>query len=213
MDFHTITAVGLIAGIGGATFGVLLLLFRGVIRNRLFPNLAQRQAALQLRFSIILAGSVAVLGLASWVLIHETNKEELSGSRGREAISLPTFKKEITAAAGIDELERFVDRNRGKAVYIATGIPENLSEIAKTDGRDELMLNSGYACDEKPFGLKCATSHVMIGGTNHTLKRVKGMNRFTGYFVVSETKDFHQGVYYMMESVPRSQALQDSWRK
>ena len=207
MDSHTIKTVGLIAGIGGAALGVLLFLFRGVIRNRLFPNLAQRQAALQLRFSIILAGSVAVLGLVSWVLIHEANKEELSGSRGQEALSLPTFKNKVTDAAGIDELERFVDRNKGKAVYITTGIPENLSETGKTEGRDVLMLNSGYACDEEPFGLKCATSHFVIGGNNHSLKRVKGMNQFTGYFVVSETKDFHQGVYYMMESVPHDQAL------
>lgn len=207
MDSHTIKTVGLIAGIGGATFGVLLFLFRGVIRNRLFPNLAHRQTSLLFRFCIFLAGSIAVLGLVSWVLIHETNKEELSGSREQGARSLPTFKKMITEAAGIDELERFVDRNKGKTVYITTGIPENLSEIAKTDGRDELMLNSGYDCDEEPFGLKCATSHFMIGGNNHSLKRVKGMNQFTGYFVVSETKDFHQGVYYMMESVPRDQAL------
>ena len=207
MDSHTIKTVGLIAGIGGAALGVLLFLFRGVIRNRLFPNLAQRQAALQLRFSIILAGSVAVLGLVSWVLIHETNKEDLSGSRGQGARSLPTFKKKITDAAGIDELERFVDRNKGKTVYINVAIPGNLSQAGKTEGRDELMLNSGHACDEEPFGLICATSHVMIDGNNHTLKRVKGINQFTGYFVVSDTKDFHQGVYYMMESVPRDQAL------
>lgn len=67
MDAKILEALGQVAGIGGIALGVFLLLFRDVIRQKIFPQLTKNQAYRLLRLTLVLVWSVAVLGIAAWV--------------------------------------------------------------------------------------------------------------------------------------------------
>jgi hypothetical protein len=58
-----------IAGIGGISLFVLLVIFRDVIRKNIFPQLNAAQAYRVIRLVIICTFVVAISGLGAWVLI------------------------------------------------------------------------------------------------------------------------------------------------
>jgi len=67
MDLTILKTMGQIAGIGGLSVGVLLLLFREVIRKNIFPTLPPMEAYRLLRLALLLVWSIALIGLSSWV--------------------------------------------------------------------------------------------------------------------------------------------------
>jgi hypothetical protein len=69
MEEHVLIAVGKVAGIGGLALGVFLLLFREVIRKRIFPKLPHTDAYRLIRQFMFLTFGLAVFGLGSWVYI------------------------------------------------------------------------------------------------------------------------------------------------
>ena len=66
MEPNLLKELGQIAGIGGIAVGVFLLLFRDVIRKKIFPKLTQRQAYRVILVFMILTWSVAIAGVAAW---------------------------------------------------------------------------------------------------------------------------------------------------
>ena len=64
-----LTVVGQVAGIGGLALGVLLLVFRDVIRKNIFPELAADHAYRIIQLIIVLTFSVAAIGIAAWVYV------------------------------------------------------------------------------------------------------------------------------------------------
>ncbi|MDM8553842.1 hypothetical protein QUF75_03835 [Desulfococcaceae bacterium HSG7] len=80
MDTELIKTMGQIAGIGGISLGVFLLLFREVIKKNIFPSLKKDHAFSLLRLLLILVWSIAVIGIGAWVFtklyMHKNSKEE-----------------------------------------------------------------------------------------------------------------------------------------
>ena len=70
MEFDVLRIVGQIAGIGGIALGVVLLLFREVIRKKIFPNLTKQQAYRLLRLLLVLVWCLALAGIAAWVVVE-----------------------------------------------------------------------------------------------------------------------------------------------
>jgi hypothetical protein len=69
VETDLLKTLGQIAGIGGISLGVFLLLFRDVIRKNIFPKFKNEQLAYRLlRLIVILVWSVAILGIIVWVL-------------------------------------------------------------------------------------------------------------------------------------------------
>jgi len=66
MEPNLLKELGQIAGIGGIAVGVFLLLFRDVIRKKIFPKLTQSQAYRVILVFMILTWSVAIAGVAAW---------------------------------------------------------------------------------------------------------------------------------------------------
>ena len=64
----TLKLVGQIAGIGGLALGVLLLVFREVIRKSIFPMLAAEHAYKIIRLIVFLTFLIAAGGIAAWVV-------------------------------------------------------------------------------------------------------------------------------------------------
>jgi Carboxypeptidase regulatory-like domain len=67
MDWQILKSLGQIAGLAGLSFGILLIVFRDIIRKIVFKSLTQEHAYRLLRLIIILAWGIAVLGMGTWV--------------------------------------------------------------------------------------------------------------------------------------------------
>lgn len=81
MDVELLKTVGQVAGIGGLALGVFLLLFRDIIRKRIFPQLTRTQAFRLLLILSVLIWSVALAGIGAWVWT-ETRVSKASGNSG-----------------------------------------------------------------------------------------------------------------------------------
>jgi len=68
MDASVLKVVGQVAGIAGLALGVFLLLFREIIRRTIFPKLPPDEAFRFLRLIIGAVWTVALAGIAAWVL-------------------------------------------------------------------------------------------------------------------------------------------------
>jgi len=73
---------GEIAGIGGLLLGIFLLLFKGVIRKRVFPSLTKVQSGRLYRSLLMLPWAIAFVGISCWifsqVLAHDLNSTAVS---------------------------------------------------------------------------------------------------------------------------------------
>jgi outer membrane protein OmpA-like peptidoglycan-associated protein len=63
--------LGRVAGLGGIAVGVLLLIFRDVVRKNVFPKFTKAQAYRTLNLIVILTFVTAALGLGAWVYVIE----------------------------------------------------------------------------------------------------------------------------------------------
>ena len=73
MDATVLKAVGQVAGIGGLALGVFLLIFREIIRKKIFPMLPPKEAYRLLRLITGAVWSVALAGIAAWVYVSQAS--------------------------------------------------------------------------------------------------------------------------------------------
>ena len=85
MDAKLLEIVGQIAGIGGLALGVLLIIFRDIIRKNIFPRLPPGQAYRLLRLITGAVWSVAVIGIIAWVYVS-VGPRSVIGNNGGVAI-------------------------------------------------------------------------------------------------------------------------------
>ena len=68
METELLRTVGQIAGIGGIALGVFLLLFRDIIRKKIFPTLTKQQGFQLLMLISVLVWSIALAGIGGIAL-------------------------------------------------------------------------------------------------------------------------------------------------
>ena len=86
-QLELLNSLGQVAGIGGVALGVLLLLFRDVIRKKIFPQLTKRQGYRVVLLFLILTWSVAIAGIIAWMT---TQNGENGDNRATTAVSTIT---------------------------------------------------------------------------------------------------------------------------
>jgi len=96
MDPAILKTVGEIAGIGGISLGVVLILFRDVIRKNIFPMLGVSEAYKLLRLIIVLAFLIGTLGLAAWVV----TKHDASKTSFTSVTNIGTIQNEFLSVTG-----------------------------------------------------------------------------------------------------------------
>ena len=69
METSILETVGKVAGIGGVALGVLLIVFREIIRKNIFPKLSPKDSYRLLRTITVLVFAVALAGIGSWVWV------------------------------------------------------------------------------------------------------------------------------------------------
>jgi hypothetical protein len=68
MDSAILKTFGEIAGIGGLSLGVVLLLFRDIIGKKIFPELPPASAYRLLRLMVVFVFVIGIAGIAAWVV-------------------------------------------------------------------------------------------------------------------------------------------------
>lgn len=92
-----------IAGIGGVAVGVLLILFREVLRRTVFSRISPDHSFQLLRLVVVFTGVVAIGGLATWAVVGRRNDEvEASGALSRLAAVRAPIDNLFTAWAKKD---------------------------------------------------------------------------------------------------------------
>jgi hypothetical protein len=82
MDTELLRHVGQIAGLGGLALGVLLLVFREVLRKNIFPDLARAHAYRIIRLIVVLTFAIAAVGIGAWVLPQASRCLSIYGCLG-----------------------------------------------------------------------------------------------------------------------------------
>lgn len=68
MEGELLTTLGQVAGIGGVSLGVVLFVFRDIIKKNIFPKFRDEKLGFRLlRYMVFAVWSLAVLGIGAWV--------------------------------------------------------------------------------------------------------------------------------------------------
>jgi hypothetical protein len=82
MEADILKTVGQVAGIGGLALGVLLVIFRDIIRKNIFPKLPPAEAYRLLRLITVAVWSVAIVGIGAWVYMAHASTVEVKADCG-----------------------------------------------------------------------------------------------------------------------------------
>lgn len=108
MTIDILQTLGQIAGIGGISLGVFLILFRDVIRKKIFPTLTKKQAFSLIRLFMILCFLLALAGLGTWVYIESSQNSVGEGGDVKEPKKTETILSS-KANERIERLEQLVE--------------------------------------------------------------------------------------------------------
>jgi hypothetical protein len=156
----------------------------------------------QLSLVVLIAGSFASV---------QTAKAQSSGKT-----VIPPFTTAIVGVPTAESFQAFVDKNRGKLVRFNLNMAPPFSRIGdKIKGKEDLWSDLFVAtspCAAPQNVLVCAGAHYLLSGKDFVLEYYEGNNRLNGYFVISENTENHQGIYYLLKSVPAAQVLLQTQR-
>lgn len=138
---------------------------------------------------------------------------QTSNAQSPQNTSVPSFTTSIATAATAEAFESFIDKHRGQLVHLNVQMGLLFSRIgSKIQGKDDLFVATG-PCDASQPALDCAGSHYVLSGKDdYVLEFYQGNNRLSGYFVINENREMHQGVYYNLKSVPAAKVLLQTQR-
>ena len=125
-----------IAGIGGVAVGVLLILFREVLRRTVFSKISPDHSFQLLRLVVVFTGIVAIGGLATWaVAARRNNDSEAAGSASRlTAIRAPIDN--MFKAWETKDLTTYLAQWHPNGRQWVGQTPRSVSEIAERRRKD-----------------------------------------------------------------------------
>src|SRR5260370_15824170 len=85
MDASLFKTLGQIAGIGGIAFGVVLLVFRDVIRKNIFPTLDAKDAYKLIRLVVVLVFVLGFVGIGVWAWAQYISQHSEAGDGSKRA--------------------------------------------------------------------------------------------------------------------------------
>jgi len=149
MEASFLKTMGQIAGIGGLSLGVLLFVLRDIIRKRIFPKFKSEKLAYRLlRLIVVVVWSVAIIGIAAWVITSIFDKKladtitisntEFSGDThfANAGFILNQYRQEHGKALDDKGLKSEIERGMN---LIKGGVYENALPIFKKIAEDERM--------------------------------------------------------------------------
>lgn len=127
MESSILKIAGQIAGIGGLALGVLLLIFRDVIRKNIFPTLTKEQAYRLIRLIVILAFAIAVFGILAWVYTSKLTSPSLNNTSLKVEPGIAPIKVELVSPKSGREIP--VEQMADGYVLGSIGTPLEISDV------------------------------------------------------------------------------------
>lgn len=124
MESDILKVVGQIAGIGGIALGVLLILFREIIKKNVFPTFTKKQGFTIFTLILLLVWSIAIFGIGAWVYNEKTTT---SPNKQTDSLSISTVNKTVIVNGLIADMN-------GKGIK---NVKVFLKELNKTDYTDD----------------------------------------------------------------------------
>jgi hypothetical protein len=130
MDAQILRILGGIAGLAGLAVGMILLLYREIVRKNIFPRLTQADAYRLLRTVTVLSWSVAMFGILCWVWSEEILH------RGKATLTVPpSTPPELMIVAGT-----VVDQSTNLGIGRATITVDGQSSTTEDSGNFRIVL-------------------------------------------------------------------------
>lgn len=154
--------LGQVAGVGGIALGVLVLVFRDVVRKNIFPNLAKDHAYKIIRLVLVLTFGISATGLAAWVYV-QTHVAPSPDIKFPKADVRPV----------IDEYLRLIDTRQYQEAW------DSMADLAHERYQYD-MLKQAFVAQREPLG----------GVVNRKLRSIGPVTRLAdgtvGAFVMTE---------------------------
>lgn len=120
-------------------------------------------------------------------------------------LDIPTFSTPIEDSFQAEAFSKFMGKNRGKLVHINVDASTSFSNIFK-ESNYKFIGFSTSPCIYSNFS-DCLEFGLTITGSDVELDLYHGVNRLSGYFVINENIEMHQGMIYLLKSIPQEQVL------
>jgi hypothetical protein len=149
MDVQIFRTLGGIAGLAGLAIGMILLLYREIVRKNVFPALTKRDAYRLLRNIAILSWSIAMFGILCWVwstaILHRNQPAPASiAAAPEEALVVAGTVVDQSTNMGIGQATIVIDGQSSSFISEDTG---NFRIVLPGTNRDPVRLSvtkNGY---------------------------------------------------------------------
>lgn len=125
-------------------------------------------------------------------------------------LDIPDFSGTISTTDQIGEFEKFIDEHRGKLVQVNVEVAGDQSKVWEEGGHGFDLAS--VACTTPNF-LECKTSTLVLKGDDYSLGWYQGTNRLSGYFVIDDNVEMHQGYVFGLKAVDRASILMELQRQ
>lgn len=144
MESNIIKIVGQIAGIGGLALGVLLIIFRDVLRQKIFPALSKEHAFRIIRLIIVFTFLIAVIGIAAWVytlslaqrnekILPEIQQQSEIQSQSNSVIVFSQKFQILNLSQEISNAKKALRQKKNKAADKSVGNTTNTNDNSVSD--------------------------------------------------------------------------------
>src|SRR5688572_14538341 len=178
MESSILRVVGQVAGIGGISLAVFLILFREAIRKKLFPEMTKQQGFRALMVFMILTWLIAIIGIAAWVLV------ELK-SRHSDTATIFTLQslQEVTARQLIDNLndtarklgERTAELNRLKADYQSLQVLHEQLQEEVNSAKAQVDYAHAWLNEAQTGDMQYTPAELQV--VKHSLRQLEELHR------------------------------------
>jgi hypothetical protein len=134
MSTDVFRSIGSTAGLAGLAIGMIVILFKEVIRKRIFPQLPTKQAYQLLRTILFLAWSIAIVGIGSWTYLQLSARPI-----GQPPESAAAPEPQVIAGTVVDETNTGV----GQAEIAIAGLKDVFT--SEDSGNFRISLPPGQA--------------------------------------------------------------------
>lgn len=149
MEAEILEALGQVAGIGGIALGVLLLVFRDVVRKAIFPTLSPDHGFRLLRLIVVSVWSVAVLGVGAWIWTEvQCGGAERIATRGDQSPIVTCTQGQVIINIGGDAAEGRTETEAGDPTGIETQGSQS-PVVVGTEGDVKIRIGPGGAEEPK----------------------------------------------------------------
>lgn len=129
-------------------------------------------------------------------------------------LDIPKFMKKTDSQKNAEELNDFLEKNKGKLVQINTDITVEFGKMYD-ELPNEISLSTEPCNTIDDFVVNCKASSVIVDGNadNYTLDTYKSDYRLSGYFIIDDNVIMAQGINYTLKPVSREKVLFETQKK